>query len=363
MKKLGFGCMRLKMDGDRVDYAEFGAMIRSFLDAGFCYFDTAHPYIGEQSEIAVRECLTKVYPRDRYLLTDKLSQSYIREPEDVRPFFARQLECTGVDYFDYYLIHAVNRNNYDLFQHCRAFEQAQELKAEGKIRHVGFSFHDSPEFLEMVLKEHPETEVVQLQFNYLDYDDPSVASYGCYQVCEKYGKKVIVMEPVKGGSLADLPQAGREVLDALGSGSYASYAVRFAASFPNVIMVLSGMSNCQQMDDNISYMKDFVPFAPEEYEAVAKVRQIVRAIEQIPCTACKYCVEGCPRAIPIPEVFSVFNRSRRYAGLDAAGEYAGKVQGLGHAGDCVRCGKCEKVCPQHLPIRELLARCAEELER
>lgn len=362
MKKLGFGCMRLKMDGERVDYGEFSAMIRSFLEAGFCYFDTAHPYIGGLSEIAIRDCLTSVYPRERYLLTDKLSENCIREPEDVRPFFAEQLQCAGVEYFDYYLIHAVNRNNYELFRHCRAFEQAMELKAEGKIRHVGFSFHDSPEFLEMVLREHPETEVVQLQFNYLDYDDPGVASFGCYQVCEKYGKKVIVMEPVKGGSLADLPQAGRQVLDALGGGSYASYAVRFAASFPNVIMVLSGMSNCQQMDDNISYMKDFAPFTPAEYEATAKVRQIIRSTEQIPCTACKYCVSGCPRGIPIPDVFSVFNRSRRFAGMDATGEYRQKVTGLGRASDCIHCGKCEKVCPQHLPIRELLERCAGELE-
>ncbi len=359
MKKLGFGCMRLPMAGEQVDYEEFGAMIRQFLDAGFCYFDTAHPYIGEQSEIAVRECLTKRYPRDAYLLTDKLSSSYIHEPEDLRPFFENQLECCGVEYFDYYLIHAVGQKNYPLFQHCRAFEQAQELKAEGKIRHVGFSFHDSPEFLEQVLQEHPEVEVVQLQFNYLDYDDPKVQSIGCYEVCRRYGKQVLVMEPVKGGVLADLPEEGRAVLDALGGGSYASYALRYAASFPNVIMVLSGMSDQAQMADNVRFMKDFRPLSQEEFAALDRVREIIRSKPQIACTACKYCLEGCPQAIPIPDLFRVFNRKMRAAGMDAAAAYEKAVAGKGRAEDCIRCGKCEKICPQHLPVRDLLGQCVK----
>lgn len=362
MKKLGFGCMRLKMNGNEVDYPEFSAMIAKFFDAGFHYFDTAHGYIAEKSEIALRECLTSKYPREKYILTDKMSQNYIKEPEDVRPYFETQLRCCGVEYFDYYLLHAINRNNYDLFKHCNAFAQALELKAEGKIRHLGMSFHDTAEFLEMVLTEHPEIEVVQLQFNYLDYDDPNVQSFACYQVCEKFGKKVIVMEPVKGGSLADLPEAGRAVLDQLGGGSYASYAIRFAASFPNVFMVLSGMSNRAQMEDNLSYMKEFVPFSEKEYEAVSMVRSVIRSIEQIPCTACKYCVEGCPMSIPIPDVFKVYNRKNRFAGLDYKTEYASAVEGKGMASACVSCGQCEDVCPQHLPIRELLVKCAEVME-
>ena len=279
------------------------------------------------------------------------------------PFFRSQLEWTGVDYFDYYLIHAVNRNNYDLFTSCKAFEQALELKAQGRIRHLGFSFHDSPEFLEKVLTEHPEVEFVQLQLNYLDYDDPNVASDACYKVCEKHGKQVIVMEPVKGGRLADLPEAGRNVLDALGGGSYASYAIRYAASYPNVFMVLSGMSNVEQMQDNLSYMKDFVPFNEEEHRAVAEVRQIIRSTRQIACTACKYCVEGCPMVIPIPDIFAVYNQKMRYSGIDAAGDYGKKTEGKGKASDCVKCGRCEEICPQHLTIRDYLEECAQKLEQ
>lgn len=363
MKKLGFGCMRLKMDGDKVDYEAFSKQIKDFLDAGFIYFDTAHGYLGGLSEIALRDCLTSKYPRESYLLADKLSSSYIKTAEDVIPFFHSQLEITGVDYFDYYLIHAVNRKNYDLFTSCRAFEQALQLKQEGKIRHLGFSFHDNPEFLEKVLTEHPEVEFVQLQLNYLDYDDPRVCSDECYQVCEKHGKGVVVMEPVKGGSLADLPTEGRKVLDALNGGSYASYAVRFAASYPNVFMVLSGMNSIEQMRDNLSYMKDFVPFNEAEYVAVAKVRSIIRATPQIACTGCSYCVEGCPMGIPIPDVFAAFNQKMRFSGSDADAAYVAKTQGKGKASECVKCGQCEQICPQNLAIRGYLEDCAEKFEK
>lgn len=363
MKKLGFGCMRLKMNGDQVDYKEFACQIQAFLDAGFTYFDTAHGYIGGLSEIAIRECLTSKYPRSAYTIADKLSENFIKTEDDVVPFFNSQLETVGVDYFDYYLIHAVNRNNYDLFTSCKAFEQALLLKEQGKIRHLGFSFHDNPEFLEKVLTEHPQVEFVQLQLNYLDYDDPNVCSDACYKVCEKHGKGVVVMEPVKGGSLSDLPEEGRMVLDELGGGSYASYAIRFAASYPNVFMVLSGMSNVEQMNDNLSYMKEFVPFSEKEHEAVAKVRSIIRGTKQIPCTACKYCVAGCPMGIPIPDIFAVYNQKMRYSGSDGVGDYAKRVEGKGKAGDCVKCGQCEDICPQHLTIRDYLDECAQHFEQ
>lgn len=362
MKNFGFGCMRLPMIGDEVDHPQVCRMVDRFMAEGFTYFDTAHGYIGGKSEIAVRECLAKRYPRESYILTNKLTHPYFKTAEDIRPFFESQLEACGVEYFDYYLIHAVSKENYDKYNNCRAFEIAKELKDEGKVKHVGMSFHDSPEVLEGILKAHPEIEVVQIQFNYVDYDDPKVESWGCYQVCEKYDKPVIIMEPVKGGLLINLPDEGKAVLDALGSGSYASYAIRYAASFPQVFMVLSGMSNIEQMEDNISYMKDFVPLSEAEFEAVTKVREILKSQDNIPCTACKYCVEGCPKQIPIPELFACYNTQKRYQDWDGKKRYQARTKDAGKASDCIACGKCEKVCPQHLPIREHMKELAKMFE-
>lgn len=362
MKNFGFGCMRLPMVDGEVDYPQFCEMIDRFMEAGFTYFDTAHGYIQGKSEIAIGECLAKRYPRESYILTDKLTHPYFEKAEDIRPFFESQLKACGVEYFDYYLIHAVSKENYDKYNNCRAFEIAQELKNEGKVKHIGMSFHDSPEVLESILKAHPELEVVQLQFNYVDYDDPKVESYGCYQVCEKYGKPVIVMEPVKGGLLMNLPDEGKAVLDNLGGGSYASYAIRYAASFPQVFMVLSGMSNTEQMDDNLSFMKDFVPFDETEFKAVEQVRNILKKQDNIPCTACRYCVEGCPKQIPIPSLFSCYNTQKRYQDWNGKSSYQARTQKSGKASDCIACGKCEKVCPQHLPIREHLKEIAGMFE-
>ena len=248
-KNFGFGCMRLPMKDGEVDREETSRMVDTFLGNGFNYFDTAHGYLDGKSELALKDCLTGRYPRDRYLLTNKLTNSFFQKQEDIRPFLESQLEACGVAYFDFYLMHAQNAEVFKYFKECRAYETAFEMKAEGKIRHVGLSFHDRPEVLEQILTEYPQIEIVQIQFNYVDYDNPTVQSRACYEVCRKFGKPVIVMEPVKGGNLVNLPEKAAEILRELHGGSLASYAIRFAAGFPGIMMVLSGMSNLAQMQD------------------------------------------------------------------------------------------------------------------
>lgn len=355
--------MRLPMNGSEVDTEQFKRMIDRFLEEGFTYFDTAHGYLDGKSETAIRECLAARYPRERYQLTDKLTQNYFEKEEDIRPFFESQLAACGVTYFDYYLMHAMTAEYYPKYVACHAFEIAQELKAEGKIRHIGMSFHDKAQVLDRILSEHPEIEVVQLQFNYADYDDTGIQSYACYQVCEKYHKPVIVMEPVKGGSLINLPEEAKKVLDDLNGGSYASYAIRYCASFPQTFMVLSGMSDLAQMEDNISYMKEFVPFCDAEYEAVEQVRRILKGQDSISCTACRYCTAGCPRKISIPDLFSCYNAKKQYQDWNSDFYYGVHTAEGGKASDCIACGKCEHVCPQHLPIRDLLKAVAAEFEK
>ena len=363
-KNFGFGCMRLPMNGDQVDIAETTRMVDEFLAQGFNYFDTAHGYIGGKSELALKECLTSRYPREAYSLTDKLTDSYFKTETDIRPFFESQLEACGVDYFDFYLMHAQNADNFKKFKACRAYETAFALKAEGRIRHVGLSFHDRAEVLDQILTEYPQIEVVQIQFNYLDYDDIAVQSRKCYEVCRKHGKPVLVMEPVKGGSLVNLPEDAKKVLDDLHGGSPASYAIRFAAGFPGMMMVLSGMSDLEQMKDNLSYMRDFKPLNETELAAVNKVQEIFHKMNMIPCTACRYCVEGCPKQISIPDLFAIMNIKQLHHDWNADYYYEEVHTAPGRrASDCLKCGKCEKICPQHLPIRKLLEEVAKEFDK
>ena len=363
-KNFGFGCMRLPMNGDQVDIAETTRMVDEFLAQGFNYFDTAHGYIGGKSELALKECLTSRYPREAYSLTDKLTDSYFKTEADIRPFFESQLEACGVDYFDFYLMHAQNADNFKKFKACRAYETAFSLKAEGRIRHVGLSFHDRAEVLDQILTEYPQIEVVQIQFNYLDYDDIAVQSRKCYEVCRKHGKPVLVMEPVKGGSLVNLPEEAKKVLDDLHGGSPASYAIRFAAGFPGMMMVLSGMSDLEQMKDNLSYMRDFKPLNETELAAVNKVQKIFHKMNMIPCTACRYCVEGCPKQISIPDLFAIMNIKQLHHDWNADYYYEEVHTAPGRrASDCLKCGKCEKICPQHLPIRKLLEEIAKEFDK
>ena len=363
-KNFGFGCMRLPMQGEEVDIAETTRMVDEFLAQGFNYFDTAHGYIGGKSELALKTCLTSRYPREAYSLTNKLTGSYFKTEADIRPFFESQLEACGVDYFDFYLMHAQNADNFKEFKACRAYETAFALKAEGRIRHVGLSFHDRAEVLDQILTEYPQIEVVQIQFNYLDYDDIAVQSRKCYEVCRKHGKPVLVMEPVKGGSLVNLPEEAKKVLDDLHGGSPASYAIRFAAGFPGMMMVLSGMSDLEQMKDNLSYMRDFKPLNETELAAVNKVQEIFHKMNMIPCTACRYCVEGCPKQISIPDLFAIMNIKQLHHDWNADYYYEEVHTAPGRrASDCLKCGKCEKICPQHLPIRELLEEVAKEFDK
>ncbi len=364
-KNFGFGCMRLPMKGAEVDTEEFSRMIDAFLENGFNYFDTAHGYLDGKSETALKACLTSRYPRDRYILTNKLTNAFFQKTEDIRPFFESQLAACGVEYFDFYLMHAQSADIFAYFKERRAYETALELMAEGKFRHFGISFHDRACVLEQILTEYPQIEVVQIQFNYADYDDPAVESRKCYEVCRKFHKPLIVMEPVKGGNLVNLPEKAMAVLDELHGGSPASYAIRFAAGFEGIFMVLSGMSDMTQMEDNIRYMKDFQPLSDKELAAIHKVQEIFHSMNLIPCTACRYCLAGCPQHISIPDLFAIMNTKQIYRDWNADYYYNVVHTGNGKskASACVKCGKCEKACPQHLPIRDLLIDVAEEFEQ
>ncbi|MDD3414704.1 MAG: aldo/keto reductase [Lachnospiraceae bacterium] len=363
-KNFGFGCMRLPMINNEVDYAEFSAMVDTFIVNGFNYFDTAHGYINGKSETALRDCLAKRYSREQYILTNKLSTNFFEKREEIRPLFENQLKSCGVNYFDFYLMHAQSKDIFDKFKRCEAYETALELKEEGKIKHFGISFHDKASVLEEILMEYPQIEVVQIQFNYIDYEDPSVESRKCYEVCRKYGKPVIVMEPTKGGNLVNLPDNAKAILDSLHGGSIASYAIRFAAGFKGIEMVLSGMSNMEQMEDNISYMKDFQPLSETEVEAVNKVCEVFKAQNLIPCTACRYCTDDCPKKIAIPDLFACLNAKKVFQDWNSDYYYHNvHTMQNGKASECIKCGKCEQVCPQHLHIRDLLVDVAEEFER
>jgi len=362
MKKLGFGFMRLpKLENGQVDLEQTKQMVDAYMAAGFTYFDTAHNYIGGQSETALRECLTSRYPRESYVLTDKLTRLYFEEEADIRPVLDLELEILGVDYLDYLLLHAVGSGSYEKLTRCNAFGQMKKFKEDGKCRHIGMSFHDTPEFLEKVLTEHPEIEIVQIQFNYLDVENPEVQSRGVYEVCRKFGKDVLVMEPVKGGALANLPEEAAKLLEPLGNGSQASYAIRYAASQEGVVTVLSGMSTLEQVQDNISYMADFQPLTKTETDTLDQIRGMLLSQETIGCTACRYCMDKCPNQIPIPEIFGAYNKKKVYLVPDWVYQEATKDKAK--ASDCVGCGLCEEACPQKLAIPQLLKKAAELFEK
>lgn len=371
MKKLGFGLMRLPLtssDMSEIDLEQMKVMVDMFMSRGFTYYDTAYPYHGGKSELAFREAVVKRYPRDSFTVTDKMPCWEINNEADLERIFNEQLERCGVDYFDYYWLHALNKSYYATMERVGGFDFIMSKKQEGKIRHTGFSFHDDSELLERILKEHGhQVEVVQLQINYIDWEDPTVESRNCYEICERYGKPVVVMEPVKGGSLARVPEAveqmfKREEPDM----SVASWAVRYAASLPNVMMVLSGMSNIAQMDDNSGYMQDFKPLDEHQLDVIKTAAGIIKKSIAIPCTACHYCTDGCPMQIAIPEYFAIYNTIEQFGKeeqwLDTSTYYSNLSHSHGKASDCIECGQCEEHCPQHIAIIDNLKKVADTFE-
>lgn len=370
MKKLGFGMMRLPLlneeDKKSIDKKTVCQMVDTFMERGFTYFDTAYMYHEYESERAMKDVLVTRKDRDSYTLASKLPVMQLKEKEDMERIFNEQREKCGVEYFDYYLLHALDAEHYKTVKRLDCFGFAMQKKAEGKVKHVGFSFHDSAEVLDQILTEHPEAEFVQLQLNYLDWEDVKVQSRKCYETAVKHGKKVVVMEPVKGGTLAKLPKKAEDVLKALHPDwSAASWAIRFVASLENVMVVLSGMSTPEQMDDNTAYMKEFEPLTEKEKQVLlGEVVDSIHEAAKIPCTACRYCVEGCPMNIAIPEYFALYNDEITDKGNpEHAKRYAELTKEHGKASDCVECGQCEGACPQHLPAITWLKKVAEVFER
>jgi hypothetical protein len=365
MPKLGFGLMRLPEKNGVIDHEHVCRMVDMYMKAGMNYFDTAYVYHGGKSEVAAREALVKRYPRESFMLATKLPAWEMKSAEDADRLFNEQLTRAGVDYFDFYLLHsAEDGNNYDTYVKYNCFDWGMQRKAEGKIKHFGFSYHGSPELLAEILDKHPEVEFVQIQLNYLDRTNPVVRSQELYEIVRDRNIPIIVMEPVRGGMLADMdPGIEKRFKERQPERSVASWALRFVGSLPGVMTILSGMSNEEQMADNINTFRNFEPLAEDEFRIIDEVTQEILNIPQIGCTACKYCCDGCPKKISIPDVFRTINTLRRYPDdWRSKNFYAGLVTRSGKASDCIGCGQCERVCPQHLPIIELMNEAAGILD-
>lgn len=360
--KLGFGLMRLPKKGFGIDIEQTKKMVDLFMQAGFTYFDTAFVYLG--SEDAARKALVERYPRESFTLATKLNAMLAPTEKAAKNQFYTSLERTGAKYFDYYLLHALMDNNYSRYDKLHIWDFVKEQKEKGLIKHFGFSFHGSTKLLEKLLIAHPEIDFVQLQINYADWENKLIASRANYETARRHNKSIVVMEPVKGGTLANPPKAVRKLFDDYAPNmSYASWAIRFVASLDGIITVLSGMSNIAQMEDNLSYMRDFKPLNEEEQKIIQQAQRILGKSSTIPCTACRYCTKGCPKNIPIPEIFSAVNKQIGNGQADeAASDYVKAIDGCGKASDCIGCGQCESACPQHIEIIKVLKRCSEMFE-
>ena len=365
--KLGFGLMRLpKLKNGRIDIEQTKKMVDMFMEAGLTYFDTAYVYDGGESEKAAKAALVDRYPRESYTLATKLcAWMGAHDEQSAKQQFYTSLERTGAGYFDYYLLHALQAGNYKTYDKYHIWDFVKEQKAKGLIKHWGFSFHATPETLDELLTVHPDAEFVQLQLNYADWENPDVTARANYEVARKHGKSIVVMEPVKGGALAVPPKAVLDVFKSADKDAApASWAIRYAASSEGIITVLSGMSNIEQMADNLSYMKSFKPLDTEEQKVIHKAQEIMGNIKSIPCTACHYCTAGCPKSIAIPEIFAAANQQMIWGQLEKGRQmYAEAIKDVGKAADCIAGCQCERACPQQIDVIARLKECSTRFDQ